>query len=50
MTTQGEVVRAQVIQAPQLNYERLTWDDVHLSAWAMNLVIASGTILRELPD
>lgn len=49
MFSQEGVVRAQV-QAPQLDYEGLTWADVHLSAWAMNLVTASGTILRELPD
>ncbi len=35
---------------PLLDYEHLTWDDVQLSAWAMNLVIAAGSILRDLPD
>ena len=49
MSGQVGVVRAQV-QVPQLDYGSLTWDDVQLSAWAMNLVIASGNILRELPD
>lgn len=49
MTSREGVSRAQV-QVPRLDYERLTWADVQLSAWAMNLVRASGTILRELPD
>jgi len=49
MSGQEGVIRAQV-QVPQLDYESLTWDDVHLSAWAISLVRASGETLRYLSD
>lgn len=49
MTSQESVVRARA-QIPELDYEGLTWNDVQLSAWAINLVRASGETLRYLSD
>ncbi len=49
MSGQEGVVRTQV-QVPQIDYEGLTWADVHLSAWAISLVRASGETLRYLAD
>ncbi len=49
MTGREGVVRGQV-QAPPLDYESLTWADIHLSAWAISLVRASGETLQYLSD